>query len=246
MYDGLLLDVSGLASQGQPGKVVIVVTDGNETSSHARLGDVVAAARKAHVSVYVIAIQSRSFSPGTLKTLATHTGGKYYAAASAGYLQNIYAAIANELARTWQIEYETAARPGDHVAISATVPGQGVARASTLISGKPTQPSKSSLPKSAYGTAGCFSSASSPACSSCWRSGCCSGRAVARRCAAGSSPTSRRSRRRRSSASVNGREPYGASSRRPSTFSASRSNGRPSLGCSSVVTSPSRRSSSPT
>ena len=154
MYDGLLLDVSGLASQGQPGKVVIVVTDGNETSSHARLGDVVAAARKAHVSVYVIAIQSRSFSPGTLKTLATHTGGKYYAAASAGYLQNIYAAIANELARTWQIEYETAARPGDHVAISATVPGQGVARASTLISGKPTQPSKSALPKSAYGTGG--------------------------------------------------------------------------------------------
>ena len=92
--------------------MIIVVTDGNETSSNADLSDVVAAARKGHVSVYVIGITSRLFSPGALKKLAAGTGGRYYAAASPGFLHRIYSSIADELSRTWQIEYLTAARPG--------------------------------------------------------------------------------------------------------------------------------------
>ncbi|HST25978.1 MAG TPA: VWA domain-containing protein, partial [Gaiellaceae bacterium] len=157
MYDDLLLDVQALAAQGTPGRVVIVVTDGNETSSRHSLGDVVAAAKKAHVLLYMVGIESKLFTPATLKALASGTGGRYYAAASVGYLQQIYASIANELARTWQIEYATAARPGDHLTLTASVPGQGSAQQATVVAGsEAVQQSKPSIPKSAYSTTGTF------------------------------------------------------------------------------------------
>jgi len=104
LFDDLMLDVGSLAQQSTPGKVIIVVTDGNETSSSASLGDVVSSARRAHVAVYVIAIESKLFSPAKLRELAGHTGGSYYAAASPGYLAQIYRRIADELSRTWQID----------------------------------------------------------------------------------------------------------------------------------------------
>jgi len=155
MLDNLLLDVNALAHQDLAGRVIIVVTDGNETSSAANQADVVAAARKAHVSIYVVGIESRLFTPGPLKALASGTGGGYYAAASPGFLRSIYTGIADELRRTWQFDYLTAGRPGDTLAIKASVPGQGAAATSTLISGEKTVVrSKSTLPKSLYGTTG--------------------------------------------------------------------------------------------
>jgi len=155
MYDDLVLSAQSLASQSTPGRVIIVVTDGNETASSAGLPDVIAAANKAHVSIYVVAIESRAFTPAPLKELATRTGGKYYAAASAGFLRNIYAGIANELSRTWQIEYLTATRPGQKVDVGASVPGQGAASASVMLSGKETVTgSKSTLPKSVFTSTG--------------------------------------------------------------------------------------------
>ena len=156
MYDDLLLGIAGLARQHLAGRVVIVVTDGNETSSTASLQDVVDAARKAHVSVYVVGIESRLAEPGPLKALASRTGGRYYAAASPGFLRRIYAGIADELRRTWQIEYLTAARPGEKVAIHVSAPGQGVAAASALVAGTGTidDEPKSSVPRGAYSTTG--------------------------------------------------------------------------------------------
>jgi tight adherence protein B len=155
MYDDLLLDVDALSHQSTAGKVVIVVTDGNETSSSASLDQVVSAARKAHVPIYVIGIESHLFSPGDLKKLAAGTGGRYYAAASPGFLHQIYSGIADELKRTWQVEYLTSARPGDKIALKATVPGQGAAVLATEIAGVASVgPSSSSLPRGAFGTGG--------------------------------------------------------------------------------------------
>ena len=155
MYDDLLLGVGSLAQQSLPARVIIVVTDGNETSSSAGLDAVVAAARRAHVAIYVIAIQSRLFEPGPLKTMAAGTGGRYYAAVSPGYLSQLYSSIADELRRTWQIEYVTAARPGDTLEISASVPNEGTARTSAVVAGTQTVASpKSTLPRPLYSTAG--------------------------------------------------------------------------------------------
>jgi len=157
MYDDLLLDIAALSAQGTPGRVIIVVTDGNETSSRHSIGDVISAARTAHVSLYMVGIESKLFTPTTLQALASGTGGHYYAAVSVGYLHQIYARIADELARTWQIEYATAARPGDHLSLTASAPGQGSAVESAVMSGsEAVQPSKPSIPKSAYSRTGTF------------------------------------------------------------------------------------------
>ncbi len=156
MYDDLVLGVKSLAAQSTPGRVIIVVTDGNETSSKASLQDVISAANKAHVSIYVVAIESRSFTPAPLKELAASTGGKYYAAASPGYLKKIYAGIADELSRTWQIEYLTASRPGQQLDVSASVPGQGSVSTSVELPGSAAAGggSKGTLPKSWFTSPG--------------------------------------------------------------------------------------------
>lgn len=154
LYDALVLSERGLGSRALHGHVIVIVTDGNETSSIARPADVVAEAKKDHVSIYVVGIESHAFTPGPLKRLAADTGGKYYAASSVALLRQIYAAIANELQRTWQIAYLTAARPGDKVRVSATAPAEGSAQATAVISAAQTLPSRSALPRAAFTTQG--------------------------------------------------------------------------------------------
>src|SRR5262249_32976043 len=95
-YDDLVPAPNALSHEQYAGRVIIVVTDGNETRSKATLGDAVAAARKAHAAVYVVAIESPRFTPGPLKNIAADTGGRYYGASSSGALQGVYATIANE------------------------------------------------------------------------------------------------------------------------------------------------------
>ena len=155
MYDDLLLDVNALAHQDLAGRVIILVTDGNETTSISTLSQVVSAARKASVSIYVVGVESQLYTPGPLKTLASDTGGAFYPAASAGYIQQIYSGIADELRRTWEFSYLTAARPGDELSIKATATGQGDATTTAVVAGtNELQQPKSALPKSLYSTPG--------------------------------------------------------------------------------------------
>lgn len=155
LYDDLVLGIEALGQQSLAGRVVIVVTDGNETSSSSSFKDVVDAADKAHVSIYVVGVEDRLFEPGSLKQLAADTGGRYFAAATPGYLHGIYASIADELRRTWQIEYLTAARPGDKIFLRAAAPAQATAYASSVIPGTDAAGGpKSSVPKGLYSTPG--------------------------------------------------------------------------------------------
>ncbi len=111
-------------------RVLVLVTDGQEVSSKASLDDAIAAANDARVTVYPIGIESASFKPGPLKRLAAETGGRYSGAAGTASLQAVYAALAQELRRTWQLTYFTTARPGDTFEVAA-----GGARAKALAPG---------------------------------------------------------------------------------------------------------------
>ena len=81
--------------------------------------EAIESARAANVAVYPIGIESKSFRPAPLERLAAATGGRYIGAQGTAALQGIYAALAEELRRTWQLSYMTAARPGERLAISA-------------------------------------------------------------------------------------------------------------------------------
>jgi hypothetical protein len=128
--------------------VIILVTDGNETESKATLDDAIAAARDADASVYPIAIQSVRFNPAPLKRLAADTGGTYYGAASSNALAAIYSSIAEELQRTWRLEYISAAVPGDDVTVRVGAGGEHAER-SLRVPGQLFQsaPEKTRLPR---------------------------------------------------------------------------------------------------
>lgn len=135
LYDAIVRSARALAGAGAPGRVIVLVTDGQETTSHATLEQAIRAARKAHALVYPIAIESKSFSPGPLKQLARRTGGSYYGARSSSDLARIYQHISQELRRTWRLEYFTSAQPGDRLRLQVSDGVLGAAAAAVRLPG---------------------------------------------------------------------------------------------------------------
>ena len=125
LWDAVVLAARKLAREDQPGHVIVVLTDGHDVSSTATMRDAIAAAHDARASVYPIAIAGPDFTPTPLRELASATGGSYHQAASSSELAAIYASISRRLARTWELRYPTAARPGDRLTLTATAPGAG-------------------------------------------------------------------------------------------------------------------------
>ncbi len=161
LYDAVVRASKMLAGTGTGGRVLVLVTDGQETTSNATLKSAIQAARKAHVAVYPVGIESISFAPAPLKRLAASTGGTYHGARSSSALTSIYATISAELERTWQLRYVTAARPGDRIHVRVTAPGYGSATGTAQLAGRPSSPPGSSntlllivLAASAFAAAG--------------------------------------------------------------------------------------------
>ena len=156
LYDALVLSANALAAESLPGRVIIVVTDGNETRSEASLEEAIAAAQDAGAAVYVVAIESGLFTPDPLKQLAAETGGSYYGAASSGALTEVYSSIAEELSRTWRLEFVTSALPGEKMSLSARIPGGEEARVELAVPGdaiKTRRPDASGrLPEQFFGS----------------------------------------------------------------------------------------------
>ena len=150
----LVLASDALANEQNLGRVVILLTDGRNSSKTSQ-AQAVAAARKADVSVYPVAIEGPQFAPAALKAIAAATGGSYHGATSSSGLASVYRQIAEELRRTWRVEYETSSPAGAHVNLLAKVPGAGSATLAAVLSGATDQTSADSashlLP---YGTSG--------------------------------------------------------------------------------------------
>jgi|Tabmets5t2r1_1033131.scaffolds.fasta_scaffold00163_4 tight adherence protein B len=136
LYDAIVGSAAALERQGLQGRVIVLLTDGDDTSSTAQLDDAVAAARRAGAPVFAIGIEGSGFQAGPLKKIAAETGGSYRGASSPAALRQVYGQIAAELRRTWRIEYLTAARPGDPLKLDASVPRLGAGSAHFTIPGK--------------------------------------------------------------------------------------------------------------
>jgi tight adherence protein B len=148
LYDALVRASSTLSAEPLAARVVIVVTDGNETRSDATLADAIEAARKAGTAVYVVAIESPKFNPEPLRKLAAGTGGAYRGTSSSAALKQAYEGIAAELRRTWRLEYATAARPGEQVSLRASAGALGAATRTFPLPGELAAPSSASKPPS--------------------------------------------------------------------------------------------------
>jgi tight adherence protein B len=159
LYDAIVQGAGQLRASPLVGRVLIVLTDGSDVSSTATLENAVAIAREAAVSIYPIGIESPGFNPAPLQKLARETGGRYYGTPSTAALDGVYSSIAKRLGHTWTVSYVTAARPGDHVKVAASVPGAGSSSFALIVPPQagdvsiPPAPSKL-LPKFLYGPAG--------------------------------------------------------------------------------------------
>jgi tight adherence protein B len=125
LFDAVSLGARALADEPNAGRVLIVLTDGDDVSSRTTLGKAAAQAKRAGASVYAIGIEGEDFSPTALKELAAATGGSYFPASSSSAVADAYSAIAEQLKRTWRVTYLSAARPGDNVELRTTFPAFG-------------------------------------------------------------------------------------------------------------------------
>jgi tight adherence protein B len=124
LYDAVVNGSHLLGGETMPARVLILLTDGdNESPAGATLDDAIQAAQDAGVAVYAIGIEGNQFSPDAVKQIASDTNGQYYAAASPQVLAEVYNSIAQDLRRTWQMEYMSNARPGDELELAVEFPG---------------------------------------------------------------------------------------------------------------------------
>lgn len=127
LYDAVSLSSAALAKEPPGKRLVLLLTDGRDVSSSTTIADATRAARKAGAAIYAIGVRGDQLTRAPLRQLAGGTGGGFYLAESTTELTRMYGGIAAELQRTWRLEYVTAARPGERLRLTASVPGQGTA-----------------------------------------------------------------------------------------------------------------------
>jgi tight adherence protein B len=105
LNDGVTAAARALASEDPARRrVMIVLTDGDDTTSAATAAIAQDTAIDTQTTVYTIGIASDDFQPAELKTLAAKTGGTY-AEGTPQELEQVYRAIADDLARTFVLGY---------------------------------------------------------------------------------------------------------------------------------------------
>jgi tight adherence protein B len=157
-----LYDAVGYASRelasAEGGHVLILLTDGTDTTSKTSLAAAADAARLRNVLIYPIAIAGPSYDPTALQQLAAETGGTFHQAQSSGSLAAVYSSIARALRNTWRVQYLTSARPGETAEIQAAAVGAGTGHVNFTVptgfgTGAGAPPSKL-VPTAAYGPSG--------------------------------------------------------------------------------------------
>jgi Ca-activated chloride channel family protein len=115
LYDGLMDGLDHLASGSRARKVLIVISDGGDNASTARLDAVLARAQASSAAIYTIGIfdpDDMDKNPGVLKSLAHATGGERFLPRSPGELLSACERIAREIRGGYTIGYVPPARDG--------------------------------------------------------------------------------------------------------------------------------------
>ena len=115
LYDGLMAGLDHLTKGTRARKVLVVISDGGDNASDARLDAVLARARESSAAIYTIGIyddDDLDKNPGVLKSLARTTGGERYLPRSAAALSTACERIAREIRGGYTIGYVPPARDG--------------------------------------------------------------------------------------------------------------------------------------
>jgi Ca-activated chloride channel homolog len=136
LYDAISLGVEELA--GVDGRrVVLVFTDGDDTSSRANLGNTIDRAREKDVMVYAIGLESEYAVGGQrvrtrpdrgLRKIADETGGGYFELSKADELSSTFTRVAQEIHSQYVLGFSPAALDGKvhKLAVRVKKPGMTV------------------------------------------------------------------------------------------------------------------------
>jgi len=149
IYDGLYIALKEFARERREHaevrrQVLVLLSDGLDNASHVSADEMAGAARRAGVSIYVVALtdpalQARGTpwnveqdgATHTMRALAQDSGGRIFFPAAPTELPAAYGAIARELASQYDLGY-VPARPGDgtfrRIAVRVLAPASGIAR----------------------------------------------------------------------------------------------------------------------
>ena len=130
IHDGALQGIEMLSAARMTGGSVVLLSDGADTSSVARMPDVVAAARRAGARVFTVGLESDSYRPETLEGLADASGGSYALASSPERLDAIFDRLGTMLSSQYLLRYRSFAPPREHVELEVRVRGEESATSS--------------------------------------------------------------------------------------------------------------------
>jgi VWFA-related protein len=112
IWDAMWMTIEDLLSKGPDGtrRAIVLLSDGDDTSSTIRKQDVIDFAVKSDVSIYSIAIRDRNFpegklDAGSLRKVSDRTGGRAFFPTQPGELQSSFAQIDQELRSQYLIAY---------------------------------------------------------------------------------------------------------------------------------------------
>jgi Ca-activated chloride channel family protein len=136
LYDAVVAAAQAIA--GRFGRrAIVVMTDGEDTSSSATLTQAINAARQAGAPVFTVGFGSANSS--LLTQIANETGGLFVWAATGAGLQSILQAIGPTLANQYEISYTTADNAVSHnIELTVTSGGQSATATRTVAACQPT------------------------------------------------------------------------------------------------------------
>jgi len=112
IWDAMWMTIADLLSKAPEGtrRAIVLLSDGDDTSSTIKKQDVIDFALKSDVAIYSIGIRDRDFpegklDSGALRKISDHTGGRAFFPAQPGELQTAFSQIDQELRSQYLIAY---------------------------------------------------------------------------------------------------------------------------------------------
>jgi Ca-activated chloride channel family protein len=114
LYDALMFLLNGALAAHDSRRAIIVLTDGDDNASRSSPIDVVEAAQRNNVAIYIVSVNSVGIpsehsarSDSILKMCATETGGRAFFPETLKDLYSYFAAISKELRSQYTIAYRS-------------------------------------------------------------------------------------------------------------------------------------------
>jgi tight adherence protein B len=130
LYDAVVLASSSLASANDGArKVLVLLTDGADSSSKTGLTGAVEAARNAGVTVYGIQLETAASKASRLAQITSATGGKLFDKVSPASIADVYARIGSEVRSSVRLDYVSHHAGAGPVSIAVSAAGHTSASA---------------------------------------------------------------------------------------------------------------------